>query len=55
MKDFLHVVYLTGGSDILFNSIMASQQKDVARPEIELTSPFQKSTKVKLLDRLATN
>ena len=37
------------GSQIL------SQQKDVAIPEFELTSPFKKSTEVRIVDQLASN
>ena len=37
------------GSEIL------SQQKDVARPEFELTSPFKKSTEVRVVNHLAGN
>ena len=48
MKGFLYLVYLyfTIGNKLL------SQQKDVARPEFELTSPFKKSTEVRVVDSL---
>ena len=37
------------GSEIL------SQQKDLARPEFKLTTPFKKSTEVRVVDKLASN
>ena len=36
-------------------SKILSQQKDVARPEFKLTSPFKKSTEVRVVDQLASN
>ena len=37
------------GSEVL------SQQKDVARPEFELTFPFKKSTEARVVHQLASN
>ena len=49
LKYIFSLIMTVDGSEIL------SQQKDMARPEFELTSPLKKYTEVRVVDRLASN